>query len=24
MPGVDCNTIGGDDVSVRLALALNF
>jgi hypothetical protein len=24
MPGVDCNTIGGDDVSVRLALAFNF
>lgn len=24
MPGVDCSTIGGDDVSVRLALALNF
>ena len=24
MPGVECNTIGGDDVSVRLALALNF
>lgn len=24
MPGVNCGTIGGDDVSVRLALALNF
>ncbi len=24
MPGVTCSTIGGDDVSVRLALALNF
>ncbi|MBO9670937.1 MAG: hypothetical protein J7485_10505 [Sphingobium sp.] len=24
MPGVDCSTIGGDDVSVRLALAFNF
>lgn len=24
MPGIDCSTIGGDDVSVRLALALNF
>jgi hypothetical protein len=24
MPNVDCNTIGGDDYTVRLALALNF
>jgi hypothetical protein len=24
MPGVDCNTIGGDDYNVRLALALDF
>lgn len=24
MPGIDCSTIGGDDVSVRLALAFNF
>jgi hypothetical protein len=24
MPGIDCSTIGGDDMSVRLALALNF